>query len=119
VPQRGVYQLEIFRESDHGLSGIPLGKSREGVRVSGTEMTFDPIIHPGQAKNLNGPRKLGAISVAVKPPVEKRISRLDLHAAPKAGFYKGAGQDDTRISLQMTVAGARAASRKCLEPNLN
>jgi hypothetical protein len=45
--------LEIIRESDHGLPGIPFGQSREEVRVSDTEMTFDPIIHPGQAKNLN------------------------------------------------------------------
>jgi hypothetical protein len=117
--QRRLYHLEIFRESDHGLSGIPFGQSREDVRVSDTEMTFDPIIHPGQAKNLNRPRAAGAISVAVKPPVEKHISRRDFHATPKAGFYKGAGQDDARITLQMTVAGGRAASRKCLEPNLN
>ena len=111
--------MKIFRESDHGLSGIPFGQPREEVRVSDTEMTFDPIIHPGQAKNLNRPRAAGAISVAVKPPVEKHISRLDLHAAPKAGFYKGACQDDARITLQMTVAGGRAASRKCFEPSLN
>jgi len=119
VLQRLGYHLKIFRESGHGLSGIPFGKSREEVGVSDTEMTFDPIIQPGQAKNLHRPRAVGAIGVAVKPPVEKHISRLDLHAAPKAGFYKGAGQDDARITIQMTVAGGRAASRKCLEPNLN
>ena len=117
--QRRHDRLEIFRESDHGLAGIPFGQSRQEVRVSDTEMTFDPIIRPGQAKNLNRPRAAGPISVAIKPPVEKHISRLDFHAPPKAGFYKGAGQDDARITLQMTVARGRAASRKCLEPNLN
>jgi hypothetical protein len=117
--QRRLYHLEIFRESDHGLSGIPFGQSRDKVRVSDTVMTFHPIIHPGQEKNLNRPRAAGAISVAVKPPVEKHISRFDFHATSKAGFYKGAGQDDARITLQMTVAGGCAASRKCLEPNLN
>ena len=117
--QRRLYHLEIFRESGHGLPGIPFGQSREEIRVSDTEMTFDPIIHPGQAKNLNCPRAAGAISVAVKPPVEKHSSRLDFHATPKAGLYKGAGQHDARITLQMTVAGGRAASRKCLEPKLS
>jgi hypothetical protein len=117
--QRRLYHLEIFRESDHGLSRIPFGQSREEVKVSDTEMTFDPIIHPGQTKNLNHPRAGGAIGVAVKPPVEKHISRLDYHATPKASFYKGAGQHDARITLQMAMAGGRAASRKCLEPNLN
>ena len=117
--QGRLYHLEIFRESDHGLAGIPFGQSREEVRVSDTEMTFDPSIHPGQAKNLHRPRAAGAISVAVKPSVEKYISRLDFHATPKAGLYEGAGQHDARITLQMTVAGRRAASRKCLEPNLS
>jgi hypothetical protein len=117
--QRRLYHLEILLQSDHGLSGIPFGQSREEVRVSDTEMTFDSIIHPGQAKNLNRPRAAGAIGVAVKSPVEKHISRLDFQATPKAGLYKGAGQHDARITLQMTVAGGRAASRKCLEPNLN
>jgi hypothetical protein len=117
--QRRLYHLEIFRESDHGLSGVPFGQSREEVRVSDTVMTFHRIIHPGQEKNLNRPRATGAISVAVKPSVEKDIPRLDFHTAPKTGFYKGAGQDDTRITLQMTVAGGCAASRICLEPNLN
>jgi hypothetical protein len=116
--QRRLCNLEIFRERDHGLSGIPFGQSREEVRVSDTEMTFDPIIHPGQAKNLNRPQAAGAISVAVKPPVEKHISRLEFHATPKTGFYKGAGQDDARVTLQMTVAGGRGASRKCLDPDL-
>jgi hypothetical protein len=119
LQRRLYYHLEIFRESDHGLSGIPFGQSREEVRVSNTEMTFDPIIHPGQAKNLDRLRADGAISVAVKPPVEKHISRLDFHATSEAGFYKGAGQHDARITLQMAVPGGRAASRKCLEPNLN
>jgi hypothetical protein len=82
-------------------------------------MTFDPIIHPGQAKNLNCPRAARAVSVAVKRTVQKHISRLDFHATRKAGFYKGAGQDDARVTLQMTVAGGRGASWKCLEPNLN
>jgi len=50
-----VYHLKSFRESNHGLSWIPFGKSREEVGVSDTEMTFDPIIEPGQAKNLNRP----------------------------------------------------------------
>jgi hypothetical protein len=117
--QRRLYQLDIFRKSDHGLSGIPFGQSREEVRVSDTEMTFDPIIHPGQAKNLNRPRATGAISVAVKPPVEKHIAGLDFHATHKAGFYKGASQHDARITLQMTVPWRRATSRKCLESNLN
>jgi hypothetical protein len=49
--------------------------------------------------------------------MEKHIARLDSYATPKAGFYKGAGEDDTRITLRMTVAGWRNASRKCLEPN--
>ena len=98
---------------------IPFAKSREEVRVSDTEMTFDPIIQPGEAKNLNGPRAVGAISVTVKLPMEKHVSRLGLHTAPKAGFYKGACQDDGRIALQMAVAGVRAASRKCLVPSLN
>jgi hypothetical protein len=40
-------QLAGPRESDHGLAGILFGKSREEVRVSDPEMTFDPIIHPG------------------------------------------------------------------------
>jgi hypothetical protein len=117
--QRRLYQLEIFRESDHGLLGIPFRQSREEVRVGDTEMTFDQIIHPGQAKNLNRPRAAGAISVAVKPSVEKHVSRLDFHVTREAGLYKGASQHDARITLQMTVAGGRAASRKCLEPNLN
>ena len=82
-------------------------------------MTFGPSIHPGQAKNLNRARTAGAISVAVKPSVGKHISRRDFHATSKAGFYKGAGQDDARITFQMTVAGGRAASRKCHDPNLN
>jgi hypothetical protein len=116
---RRLYDLEIFRKSDHGLSGIPFGQSREEVRVSDTEVTFDPIIYPGQAKNLNRLRAGGAISVAVKPTVDKHISRLHIHATPEAGLYKRAGQHDTRITLQMTVAGGRAASRECLEPNLN
>ena len=114
-----LYHSEIFRESDHGLSGIPFRQSREEVRVSDTEMTFDPIIEPGQSKNLNRPGAAGAISVAVKPAVGKHISRRDFHATSKAGFYKGAGQDDARITSQMTMAGGRAASRKCLDPNLN
>ena len=113
--QTRLSDLEIFRESDHGLAGIPFGKSREEVRVSDTEMAFNPIIRPGQAQNLNRPRAVGGISVAVKPPVENHISRLDPHASPKAGFYKGAGQDNTRITLQMTVAGRRSASRKYLD----
>ena len=110
--------MKVFGESDHGLSGIPFGKSGEEVGVSDTEMTLGPIIQPGEAKNLNRPRAVGAISVAVKPPVEKHVSGLDLHAAPKAGFYKGACQDDARITLQMAVAGGRGASRKCLEPSM-
>jgi hypothetical protein len=56
--QRGFYHLEIFRESHHGLSGIPFGQTRDEVRVSEAEMTFDPIIHPGQAKNLNSREQL-------------------------------------------------------------
>lgn len=91
--------MQIFRERGHGFTGIPFGQSREEVRVSDTEMTFDPIIHPGQAQNLNRPRAAGAIGVAVEPPVEKHVSGLDLHATPKASFYKGAGQDDARIAL--------------------
>jgi hypothetical protein len=79
-------------------------------------MTFDPIIHPGQAKNLNRPRAAGAISVAVKPPVEKYISRLDFRATPKAGCYKGAGQDDARVTLQMTVAGRALPRGKVSSP---
>jgi len=51
-------------------------------------MTFDPIIHPRQAQKLNRPRAVGEISVAVKLPVEKYVSRLDLHATPEIGFYK-------------------------------
>ena len=82
-------------------------------------MTFGPIIHPGQAKNLNRARAAGAIGVAIKSPVGKHISRRDFHATPKPSFYKGAGQDDARITLQMTVTGGRAASRKCLDPNPN
>jgi hypothetical protein len=89
--QRRLYHLEIFREGEHGLSGIPFGKSCEEVRVSDTEMTFDPIIHPGQAKNLNRPRAIGAIRVTVKPPVEKHISRLDSHSTRKTGFNERAG----------------------------
>jgi hypothetical protein len=116
---RRLYHSEIFRESHHGLSGIPFGQSRDEIRVRDTEMTLDPIIHPGQAKNLNRARAAGAISVAVKPAVGKHISRRDFHATSKAGFYKGAGQDDARITSQMTMAGGRAASRKCLDPNLN
>ena len=57
--------------------------------------------------------------MAIKPPVGKHISRRDFHATSKAGFYKGAGQDHARITFQMPVAGGRAASRKCLDPNLN
>ena len=57
--------------------------------------------------------------MAVKPPVEKHISGPDFHATPEAGFYKGTGQDDAGITLQMTVAGRRAASRERLESNLN
>jgi hypothetical protein len=114
-----LYHSEIFRESHHGLSGIPFGQSRDEIRVGDTEMTFDPVIHPGQAKNLNRARAAGAISVAVKPPVRKHISGRDCHATSKAGFYKGAGQDEARITFQMTVARGRAASRKCLDPNLN
>jgi hypothetical protein len=102
--QRRFCDSETLRESHHALSGIPFGQPREAVRVSDIEMTFDPIIHPGQAKNLNRPRAAGAVSVAVKPPMDKHISRLDFHATPKAGFDKGAGQDDARITLQMTVA---------------
>jgi hypothetical protein len=71
---RRLYHSEIFRESHHGLSGIPLGQSRD---------------------------------------------EINFHATSKAGFYKGAGQDDARITFQMTVAGGRAASRKCLDANLN
>jgi hypothetical protein len=115
--QTRLSDLETFRESHHGLPGIPFGKSREEVGVGDTEMTFKPIIHPGQAKKLNRSQAVGAISVAVKPPVENHISRLDFQAAPKSGFYKGAGQDDARITLQMTVAGRRRASRIGLEPN--
>jgi hypothetical protein len=113
-----LYHSEIFRESHHGLLGIPFGQSCEEIGVRNAEMTFDPIIHPGQAKNLNRARAAGAISVAVKPAVEKHISRRDFHAASKAGFYKGAGHDNARIAFQMTVAGGRAASRKTLDPNL-
>jgi len=116
---RCLYHLEIFRESGHGLSRVPLGQSREEIRIRDTEMTFDPMIHPGQAKDLNGPRAARAISVAVKRTVQKHLSRLDFHATRKAGFYKGAGQDDARVTLQMTVTWGRDASRKCLEPNLN
>jgi hypothetical protein len=79
-----LYHSAIFRESHHGLSGIP-----------------------GAA---------GAIGVAVKPSVEKHISGLNFHAAPKTGLYKRPGQDDARVTLQMTVAGGRTASRKCLDP---
>ncbi|HEY2533554.1 MAG TPA: hypothetical protein VGJ20_37435 [Xanthobacteraceae bacterium] len=57
--------------------------------------------------------------MAVKPPVEKHISGFDIHVTPKAGFYKGAGQDNARIALEMAVSGRRAASRISLEPNLN
>jgi hypothetical protein len=114
-----LYHSEIFRESDNGLSGIPFGQSRDKVWVRDTEMTLDPIIQPGQAKNLHRARATGPVSVAVKPPVAKYISGRDFHATSKAGFYKGAGQDDARITFQMTVAGGRAASRKCLDPNLN
>jgi hypothetical protein len=57
--------------------------------------------------------------VAVKPPVEQHISRIDFHATAKTGFYERAGQDDTRVTLQMMVAGGRAAPRKCFEPKLN
>ena len=57
--------------------------------------------------------------MAVKPAVEEYISRLDFRATRKAGFYKGAGQDDARITLQMTVAAGRAAARIGLEPNPN
>jgi len=113
-----LYHPEIFRESHHGLSGIPFGQSRDKIGVRDTEMTFDPIIHPGQTKNLNGARAAGAISVTVKPAVEKHISRRDFHAASKAGFYKGAGHDNARITFQRTVAGGRAAPRKSLDPNL-
>jgi hypothetical protein len=52
MPRRRLYHLKIFRESDHGLSGILFGQSHKDVRVRGTEMTFDPIIHPGQEKKL-------------------------------------------------------------------
>jgi hypothetical protein len=52
LPSR-LYDSEIFREGDHRLSGIPFGQSRDEIRVRDTEMTFDPFIHPGQAKNLN------------------------------------------------------------------
>lgn len=117
--QRRPYRLEIFRESDRGLAGIPFGQSREEVGVSDTVLAFGPIIHPGQEKNLNRARAAGAISVAVKPPMEKHISGPDFHATPKAGFYKGAGQHHARITLQMTVPGGRGAPRKCLEPNVN
>ena len=110
--------MEIFLHSDHGLARIPFGQSRKEVRVSDTETAFDSIIHPGQAKNLNPPRAGGAIGVAVKPPMEKHISRLDFQATPKAGLYKGAGQHDARITLQMKMAGGRDAARKCLEPHL-
>jgi len=111
--------LKTFRESDRGLPGIPLSKPCQDVRVTDTEMTLDPIIQPGQTKNLNRSRAMGAISVAIKPPVEKHVSRLDLHAARKTGFYEGACQHDARITLQVTVAGRRGASRKCLEPRAN
>ena len=57
--------------------------------------------------------------MAIKPPVGKHISRGDFHATSEAGFYEGAGQDNARITFQMPVAGGRAASRKCLDPNLN
>ena len=116
--QTRLSDLEIFRQSDHGLAGIPFGKSREEVRISDTEMAFNPIIRPGQAENLNRPRAGGGIGVAVKPPMENHISRLDPQASPKAGFYKGAGQDNTRITLPMTVAGWRGASRKYLDPSM-
>ena len=117
--QRRIYCLKTFHESDHGLSGIPLSKPCQDVRVTDTEMTLDPIIQPGQTKNLNRSRAMGAISVAIKPPVEKHVSRLDLYAARKTGFYEGACQHDARITLQVTVAGRRGASRKCLEPRAN
>ena len=118
LPSR-LCHAEIFRERHHRLSGIPFGQSRDEIRVRDAEMTFDPFIHPGQAKNLNRARAAGAIGVAIKPPVGKHISRRDFHATSKAGFYKGAGQDHARITFQMPVAGGRAASRKCLDPNLN
>jgi hypothetical protein len=117
--QRRLHRSEIFRKSDRRLSVIPFGQSREEVRVSATEMAFERIIAPGQAKNLNRSRAAGAVSVAVEPPVEEHISRLDFHAPSKARFYEGTGQDDARVPLQMTVAGGRAASRKCLDPNRN
>lgn len=82
-------------------------------------MTFEAIIQPGQPKKLNRPRAVGAISVAVKPSVEKHVSGLDLHSTPKAGFYEGACQDDARITLPMTVAGWCDASRKRLESSPN
>jgi hypothetical protein len=117
--RRRLYLFESFRKSDDGLAGIPFGQSRDEVRISGTEMAVDAIMPPRQAKNLYRPRAAGAISVAVKPPVEKHMSRLDLRATSKAGFYKGAGQNHARISFHMTVAWGRAAAWKCLEPNLN
>jgi hypothetical protein len=69
--------LEIFRKRDHGLAGIPFGQSRQQIGVTDTEMTFDPIIQPGQAQNLNRPRAARPASVTFKPPVEQHISRLD------------------------------------------
>ncbi len=117
--QRCFYRLEILRESGHGIARIPFGQSRKGVRISNTEMPFNPIIHPGETKNLNRPRAARAIGVAVETPVEKHVSRLDFRAPRKTGFYKGAGQDHACISFQMTVAGGSAALGKCLEPNLS
>src|SRR4051794_27613460 len=90
VLQRRIHCLKIFRESDSGLARIPFGKSCEDVGITDSEMTLDPIIPPGQTQNLNRPRATGAVGMAVKPPVEKHIPGPDLHAASKAGFYKGA-----------------------------
>lgn len=88
--QSCLYTLEILRESGPRLARISFGQSRDEVRISDTELAFDAIIHPRQAKNLNRPRAAGAIGVAVEPGVEKHVSWLDFRAAPKAGFYKRA-----------------------------
>jgi hypothetical protein len=94
---------------------IALGKSRKEIGICDTEMTFDQIIRPGQSKNLHRPQTVGAVSVTIKPPVEKNIAGLDLRAPSKAGFHKGTCQDDARITVQVQVARGCAAQRKYLE----
>jgi hypothetical protein len=51
--------------------------------------------------------------MAVEPPVEKHISRLDIYPTPEAGFDKGSGEDHARVAMCMQMACRCRATRKC------